>query len=98
MAINKNKIPTPSEISKEPISFSPEELSELKNLRSSINNLTMNFGQINLTKIKLKEQEDFLKSELKKLENQESTLAKKLTDKYGKGTLDIETGSFIPSK
>ena len=32
------------------------------------------------------------------VEKEEVNTAKTLSDKYGKGSLDIETGTFIPSK
>ena len=41
-------------------------------------------------------QESFLKSQLKMLEEKETNLAKQLSDKYGKGSLDTETGEFTP--
>ena len=34
---------------------------------------------------------------LKTLEKKEVSIAKKLSSKYGKGSIDIETGTFIPS-
>ena len=100
MAINidTEKIPSPSEVTNTPISFSKEEMNTLKKLRTDINKLTVSFGQLEITKIKLKQQEDLFKSELSKLEKEEASLAESLTKKYGKGTLDIETGKFTPSK
>ena len=50
------------------------------------------------SKIKLKEQESLLKDQLKLIEEKESTIAKNLTNKYGKGSIDLETGTFIPLK
>ena len=32
------------------------------------------------------------------LENQETSIAKKLTDKYGKGSINLDTGTFTPIK
>ena len=39
-----------------------------------------------------------LKKALAELEKEETSLAKSLTEKYGKGSLDIETGTFIPAE
>ena len=36
--------------------------------------------------------------EIKKIENEERELAQKLSDKYGRGSLDIETGTFTPAE
>ena len=95
MAIEK-KIPSPSEITGEAKKFTPEEVQELQDLQTQISQLTLSFGQLGLSKIKLEEQESFLKSQLKMLEEKEINLAKTLSDKYGKGSLDIETGEFTP--
>ena len=95
MAIEK-KIPSPSEITGEAKKFTPEEVQELQNLQSQITQLTLSFGQLSLSKIKLEEQDAFLKSQLNILEEKETNLAKSLSDKYGKGSLNVETGEFTP--
>ena len=95
MAI-KQKFPSPQEIKNTPQSFTKQELNELKNLRDKINEMSFQFGQLAIQKIKLEEQESTLKKKLKSIEKEETTIAKKLTDKYGKGSIDLETGTFIP--
>ena len=97
MAIQDKKIPKPSDIKKSPTSFSKEELKEIKDLRLKLDTLTFQLGRISLEKIKIKETEDNLKNQLKLIEKQEASIAKKLSAKYGKGSIDIETGTFIPS-
>ena len=97
MAIQKQRIPKPSDIKTSPTSFSEKELKEIKNLRLSLDTLVFKLGQISIERIKLEEIENNLKDQLKKLEKQETSIAKKLTDKYGKGSIDIETGTFTPS-
>ena len=39
----------------------------------------------------------YIKAEIKKIETEEQELAKSLSDKYGRGSLDIETGTFTPA-
>jgi hypothetical protein len=39
-----------------------------------------------------------LKSNLQELQEKELILAKKLEDKYGQGSISLETGEFLPSK
>ena len=91
MAIQDKKIPTPSNIKTSPTSFSELELKEIKDLRMSLNTLTFQLGQVYIEKMKI------LKNQLKDLEKKEISIAKRLTSKYGKGSIDIETGTFIPS-
>ena len=47
--------------------------------------------------IKLKETKEKLKTELAKLEEKESNIAKKLSNKYGDGSIDLGSGTFTPS-
>jgi len=97
MAIQDKKIPKPSDIKSSPTSFSEEELKEIKDLRLSLDTVTFQLGRIVVERIKLEETKNQLKIQLKDLEKKEVSIAKKLTSKYGKGSIDIETGSFIPS-
>ena len=92
------KIPSPSEVKSAPVSFSQEELNEIKNLRTELNQITFQLGQININKIRIENTEILIKKDLINLEEKESKIAKKLSDKYGKGSIDIETGTFIPAQ
>lgn len=78
--------------------FSKEELEQLTTLQSKSQNATLQFGQLYLSKIRLEEQEVTLKAYVKELEKEETKIAKDLSDKYGKGSINIETGEFTPSK
>ena len=80
---------------KTPQKFTEEELKSLKDLQSKMDNITLSFGQTTIQKEILEAQENVLKNDLFKLKTQETELAKLLSDKYGKGTLDIESGEFI---
>ena len=97
MAIQDKKIPTPSNIKTSPTSFSELELKEIKDLRMSLNTLTFQLGQVYIEKMKIEEQENIFKNQLKELEKKEISIAKKLSSKYGKGSIDIETGTFTPA-
>ena len=96
MAIQKQKVPSPSEIKSTPQSFTPEELNQLKELRSEIGKLTAQMGQFYINKIKLEEAELKLKKELVTIEKKETNIAKTLSDKYGKGSIDLVSGTFTP--
>ena len=95
MAI-ENKIPSPTEISKSPVSIPTQEIEKIKNLQLELNNLHSKFGQLHITKIKLEEEENNLRKDLSSIEKEEAKIAKSFTDKYGKGSLDIKTGEFTP--
>jgi len=109
MAI-KEKLPSPSEVAKSiEISqpeetqtqnietvFAQEEIQKIQKLQSDLNATLFQFGQLKVNQIKLEAQEKILQDQLTDLEKQETDIAKELTDKYGKGSLDIETGKFSP--
>ena len=97
MTIEK-KAPTPSEIKTSPQPFTEQELSEIKDLRREINTTTFQYGQLHINKLKIDEGEINLRKQIVSLELKEENLAKKLSDKYGNGSIDIDTGTFIPSK
>ena len=92
----EEKIPSPQEIKGEVKKFTQEELDSLKNFQIRLEQVVSQLGRVHLSKIKLNEQEDLLKAEIKNIEKEEQELAKTLSDKYGKGSLDIETGNFTP--
>jgi len=94
----EEKIPSPKEIKGEVKQFTKEELSSLQNFQAKTDQLVTQLGRVYLSKIKLSEQEELLKNEIKKIEMEEQELAKSLSDKYGKGSLDINTGTFTPIK
>ena len=78
--------------------FTEDELKALKSLQDQSQLATLQFGQLYLSKLKLEEQESRLKNQLQQLEQEESKIAQTLTEKYGKGTIDIESGEFTPTE
>ena len=76
--------------------FTEEELTSLKTIQSKSQEATLKCGQLYLSKLRLEAQEKFLQNQIQELEQQEATIAKQLTEKYGKGSIDIETGEFTP--
>ena len=67
--------------------LTPEELQSIKNLQEQSQQTTMQLGTLEIRKMQLKDQ-------IKILQQQEEQLAKSLSDKYGNGTLDIDTGKL----
>ena len=79
------------------IKFTEEELKSLQNLQGTYNQITLAMGQLSLSRINLDAQEETLKSILTETRAKEQDLAKELTEKYGKGTLNVDTGEFTPT-
>ena len=83
---------------KQVVKFTEDELKSLKSLQNQSQVATLQFGQLYLSKLRLEEQETTLKNQLKQLEQEEAKAAQTLTEKYGKGTIDIESGEFTPTE
>ena len=93
----ETNIPSPESIKKDPISFSPEEIKELQEFQGKMNNLIYALGNISLTKIQIEKEEENLKKAITAGRQEEKAIAEKLTKKYGQGSLDIKSGTFIPA-
>jgi hypothetical protein len=76
--------------------FTKEEINSLKEIQTEMDQIIIRFGQIAINKEALTTQESALKQQLIQLKTKEQTLASNLTDKYGKGTFDLETNEFQP--
>ena len=76
--------------------FSKEELEQLTTLQKKTQQSTFQFGQLYLSKLRLEEQETVLKNHVISLEKEEAELAETLSTKYGKGSINIDTGEFTP--
>ena len=102
MSIKNKNMPSPSEVaeqtSAQKTKFTTEDLLKLRDLQNKTTNVVNAFGQLKLSEIRLESQSKYLKEQLSTLQKEEANLAKSLSEKYGKGTLDAETGEFTPSK
>jgi hypothetical protein len=72
-----------------------EEIQQVTKLREEFNSLTISAGEIEMQIINLQLQKEQIKDNFKKLQTQESVIVNELENKYGKGTISLETGEFI---
>ena len=80
------------------IKLSKKEVERLENLQNSLAVTIDRLGQVGAAEIELEERKKELKSEFKKLRSSQQKLATELQEKYGEGTINLETGEFINSK
>ena len=71
-----------------------EELTQLKSLREQQNNLLMDLGTIEYRMALLDRTKNELKTQVLELERINNELGAQLTEKYGNGTLNLETGEI----
>lgn len=74
-----------------------EEFSKVQELRNQFSNLTNVAGSIEIQIMNLDLEKENVKNSLKQLQQQEQVIAKELEEKYGKGTISLETKEFLPS-
>ena len=84
--------------------LSKEEKIQIEEIKNSSQQKVFEFGQIELEVILCNQRMDFLNQEKERLTNQykelqtkEESLVNSITKKYGTGTLNIESGEFLPS-
>lgn len=73
-----------------------EEIKELKELKASFDGLVYSLGSIEAEINVLENSKIEIKKKLIELTDKEKSVAKKLEDKYGAGTLSLETGEIHP--
>jgi len=75
--------------------LTPEEKEIIQDLQTSESELITRIGEleINIELLKNKKSEELLK--ISDLNKRKTQIAKKLQDKYGEGSINLETGEFI---
>ena len=76
--------------------FDSVEINELKDIRTSYEQITLALGQLEMQKRELKKNEQKVDERLTALVAQETVFLNKVVEKYGEGTFDISTGIFTP--
>ena len=76
--------------------FTQEEIDSLQEIQTEMDQIIIRFGKLSINREALNSQEVVLKEQLTKLKVKETNLAKTLSEKYGKGTFDLETNEFRP--
>ena len=82
----------------EEVKFTKDELTQVQNIQKSYMNVQNQFGQLKLTQIRLDNDEVTLEEALKQVQEEEQKFLDGITEKYGQGSLNPETGVFTPNK
>jgi stress response protein YsnF len=75
-----------------------EEINNIKELKQQFKDLTDVIGNTEVQIMNLQIRKEQLKFNLQQIQQQELVLAKELEDKYGEGTISLESGEFLPRK
>ena len=82
----------------EEVKFTEEEMSQVQGIQQNYANVQNQFGQLKMAQIRLDEQEIDLENSLKSIQDEEKKFLDGITEKYGEGTLNPESGVFTPNK
>tara|TARA_Y100000401_G_scaffold105102_1_gene97473 strand:- start:10 stop:306 length:297 start_codon:yes stop_codon:yes gene_type:complete len=92
-------------IMSESVKFTDEEMKELKQIQESYVEVQNNLGQTQVSILRLEQQrenlfnyENSLKEKFFKVQEDEKKFIEKVTEKYGDGELNPNTGEFISQK
>ncbi len=75
-----------------------EEISKIQELKDRLKRITEVSGVIEVQNYNIQLKKEQLKLSLQGLQQEEAALAKELEEKYGPGTISLETGEFLPNK
>lgn len=73
-----------------------EELEQLQAIQKSHNKIIQELGKIEFDKLKLQERRSKIEEYLEELQQESQTLSQFLEHKYGKCTVNIDTGEITP--
>jgi len=76
--------------------LTPEELQLIKDMQIQYNKVILEIGSIEIQLVELKQNKETLLGIIKEINVKESELVKTLEQKYGKGSIDINTGEISP--
>ena len=82
----------------EEVKFTEEELKQVGTFQQNYSNIQNQFGQLKMAQIRLDEQEVELEESLKNIQKDEAKFLDSISEKYGQGTLNPDTGVFTPNK
>ena len=77
------------------MNLTTSELTQIKDLKDKASRLTIQLGQVEIQMIDLELQKDELTDNYITLKGEETNLIKDIETKYGKGSINLETGEFI---
>ena len=87
------------------VKFTKKEINSLQQLRSDYANVEVSLGKLEIARMQTEQRLDNIENDKLRLENSyveiqanEAQIVGELTEKYGVGNLDINTGTFTPVK
>lgn len=80
----------------ETVKLTQEELQKLGEIQQVMQNITFEYGNIELTRKALEDRVTRVDQALAQIREQEQSFAKEIEDKYGRGSINLQDGTFLP--
>ena len=87
------------------VKFTKDELNSIEELRNNYNSVTNSLGMLEVSRMQTEKRLEAIEGDKIRLETQyeqltmiEKELINSLTEKYGQGSIDINSGVFTPIK
>jgi predicted nuclease with TOPRIM domain len=87
------------------VKFTKDELNSIEELRNNYNSVTNSLGMLEVSRMQTEKRLETIEGDKIRLETQyeqltmvEKELINSLTEKYGQGSIDINSGVFTPVK
>ena len=74
-----------------------EELQQIADLQNKNRAIVTEFGEIELIMLNIEARTENAKKFLAELRQEEQNFGKELSEKYGDGTVDLQSGEFVPT-
>ena len=74
-----------------------EEVEKLQDIQQKNAAVATELGSLEITKLQIEARREEVLRYFTELKQEETTLGKELSDKYGNGSIDLEKGEFIPT-
>jgi len=74
-----------------------EEVEKLQDIQQKNTAVATELGSLEITKLQIEARREEVLRYFTELKQEETTLGKELSDKYGNGSIDLEKGEFIPT-
>jgi len=74
-----------------------EEVEKLQDIQQKNTAVATELGSLEITKLQIEARREEVVKYYTELKQEENTLGKELSEKYGNGSIDLEKGEFIPT-
>jgi len=74
------------------------EVEQIQKIQARMTTVEQQLGQVALVKNNLQKRTDNITNYLEETQEMERNLAVELEEKYGRGSIDLQNGEFIPSQ